>query len=71
MYAPTQKRSTVIFPKDYHTKWKIEAAGMGISMNEFALRAMFHYFEDLAMKRNSQMIDQSKTQLEMFKRSPC
>ncbi len=63
-----QKRASLILPKDYHTKWKIEAAGMDISMNEFALRALFHYFEDLALKRNTQMIDESKIKLDMFKR---
>ena len=68
MSALHQKRASLIVPKDYHTKWKIEAAGMGISMNEFALRAMFHYFEDLALRRNTQLIDDSKTQLDMFKR---
>ena len=69
MSKPQIKRSTLLMPADYHTKWKVTAAGLGISMNEFAMRAMFHYFEDISMKQQMQIYEESKAQLDMFKRA--
>ena len=66
MSNPTMKRSTVHFPKYYHTKWKIEAAQKDISMNEFCLKAMIHYFEDQAFKRKTEVYEQAKTELDLL-----
>ncbi len=68
MQKAATKRSTVILPRDYHATWKITAAQMGISMNEFALRALFSAFENLGATRQQFPVDpcNRNSQIDMF-----
>lgn len=64
MSTPT-KRTTILVPKDYHCSWKIHAAQMGISMNEFALRALFSAFENLGIDRQPSI---NRPQMDLFRK---
>ena len=62
------KRTTLILPKHFHCNWKSSAAQMGISMNEFALRALFAAFENIGLERQKQHEQMMKSQLDLFRR---
>ena len=59
------KRTTILVPKHYHCSWKVHAAEMGISMNEFALRALYSAFSTLGIKSQEHT---KPSQVDMFTR---